>query len=454
MRNTLAEPSAVDAYLAAYRDAEPELLRNSPPSVQRLRKAAIACFGEIGFPDERNEDWKFTNLAPILRTSFCLPPQSPDLASAYRNNLHHNDETGATFACINSTPPFLLQGSRPLPKNVRLLSLSGALRICPELIERYLGQIADFSRAPFTALNTAFWRDGFFLYVPPDVVLEEPIHLWTFVTPWTPWNGAFYLWHRRCLIILDRCSQATIVEKVQGVPIVYATNAVTEIILGEGAQLDHCKEQRESLDALHIATTQAVLSRDSRFTTHFVGLGGKLVRNEVRVLFTGQNCEATVNGLYRAGDQQHMDNHTVIDHAQPHCASHELYKGILDDKAHGVFNGKIFVRQDAQKTDAKQTNQTLLLSDDAVINTKPQLEIFADDVKCTHGATVGQLDAEALFYLRSRGIGAEQARNLLTYAFANDILGRIQVESVRRDLERAFIGNPPEAADIPAEEEP
>jgi Fe-S cluster assembly protein SufD len=451
MPNTLVEPAAIDAYLDAFRALEPTLLRAASPAVQQLRKAAIDRFEEIGFPDERNEDWKFTSVKPILETPFRLPPPDSEQAIAsYRQNLHHGNEPGATFAGMNANPPFLLHGSRRLPAGVKLLGLAEALRTCPDLVERHLGRHADFSHAPFTALNTAFWQDGVFLYVPPRVVVEEPIDLLHIIASFS--EDAPYLWYRRCLIVLDRCSQATVVERFSGIPVLYATNAVTEIALGEGAQLDHCKAQQESMDAFHIASTHATLSRDSRLTTHFIGLGGSLARNEVRVLFTGENAEATVNGLYHAANEQHMDNHTVIDHAMPHCASHELYKGILDDHAHGVFNGKIFVRQDAQKTDAKQTNQTLLLSDNATINTKPQLEIFADDVKCTHGATVGQLDAEALFYLRSRGLGREQARSLLTYAFANDILGRIRVESLRRTLEEAFLGDAPEAADILAEE--
>src|SRR5205085_714637 len=214
----------------------------------------------------------------------------------------------------------------------------------------------------------------------------------------------------------------------------YLTNAVTEISAAENAVIDHYKVQQEGPQATHIANTQIQQGRGSNFKSHYIGFGGALVRNEARVLFTDEGSEATINGLYVAAGRQHVDNHTVIDHAKAHCASHELYKGILDGKAHGVFNGKIFVRQDAQKTDAKQTNQTLLLSEGAVINTKPQLEIFADDAKCTHGATVGQLAADALFYLRTRGIGLDQARALLTYAFANDVIERIQVEPLRRRL--------------------
>src|SRR5205823_2829572 len=219
----------------------------------------------------------------------------------------------------------------------------------------------------------------------------------------------------------------------------YFANAVTEVFLGENAHLDHYKMQRESKQAFHFETLQVRQERGSNFCSHAVTLGGRLVRNEINVVVAAEGCETTLNGLYVAGGTQHVDNRTTIDHAMPHCASHELYKGILDGKAHGVFNGKIFVRQDAQKTDAKQTNQTLLLSDDATINTKPQLEIFADDVKCTHGATVGQIAADALFYLRTRGIGLDEARAMLTFAFANDILGNIQVEPLRRGLEDYFL---------------
>jgi Fe-S cluster assembly protein SufD len=225
---------------------------------------------------------------------------------------------------------------------------------------------------------------------------------------------------------------------------VYFTSSVTEIVAADGAILDHCKVQQEGPGAFHFANTHVHQGRASNFASTFVGLGGQWVRNEVRATLDAEGGECTLNGLYRASGKQHVDNHTVIDHAKPHCASHELYKGILDDKAHGVFNGKIFVRQDAQKTDAKQTNKTLLLSDDATINTKPQLEIYADDVKCTHGATVGQLDAEALFYLQTRGIGKDEARSLLTFAFANDVLGRIKVEPLRRRLEQELRGGPPE----------
>jgi Fe-S cluster assembly protein SufD len=404
--STLQAPSAVNAYLAAFNDVESEL--PGGPAVQRLRRAAIARFGELGFPGPRNEDWRFTNVTPIVTTCFQLPESAevPELSAQF-------------------------------PPGVRLLGLGEALATCPELVEPHLGRLADFRDQAFAALNTAFWRDGVFIHVPAGEVIEHPIIIRHAVPAGAA--GAAFLRYRRCLVVLERDSQATVVEQFEGERGGDMTNAVTEIALGEGASLDHYKVQEESPHAFHVASTHAVLARSARLSTLYVGLGGSLVRNEVRVRFDGPGGEATVNGLYQAGGSQHVDNFTVIDHAQPHCTSHELYKGILDGKAHGVFNGKILVRQDAQKTDAKQTNQTLLLSADATINTKPQLEIFADDVKCTHGATVGQLSADQLFYLRARGIGAAEARALLTFAFANDVIDRVRVPSLRDRLEQRLL---------------
>lgn len=412
MTTAVKTPSATAAYLTAFTDREAELSAGDRPFVRRLRSAAIARFGEIGFPGERNEDWKFTSVTPYVRAGFSPAPA----------------DAGCTELSV--------EGGAALPPGVLLMSLAEAVQKHPSLVEPHLGQLADHKYHAFAALNTAFWQDGAFLHVPDGVTVESPIFL-TGQVPSTA--GAPTVWYRRVLIVLGRNSQARVVEAFTGPAGVYATNAVSEIVLGDGAGLDHYKIQQEGLEAFHLAGTHVRQGRDSRFATHYVGLGGGLVRNEVRVVFTGTGGEATVNGVYRAAGTQHHDTLTVIDHAQPHCASHELYKGILDGKARGVFNGKIFVRLDAQKTDAKQTNQTLLLSDDATINTKPQLEIFADDVKCTHGATVGQLDEGQLFYLRARGIGAAQARALLTFAFANDIISRIQVPVLRERLEQVLL---------------
>ncbi len=425
------------SHLDAFARLERELPGSDRPAVVRLRKSAIARFGELGFPGERNEDWKFTSVAPLVRTPLVLPSaDSDEIAARFREHLPQVGQAGLTLAMLNANPPFVLRGSRPLPAGVVVMSLAEALVKHPELVEPYLGQAADFRQHAFAALNTAFWSEGAFVYVPAGQVVEEAIDLWSWA------RGPSYLWYRRALVVLGKGSQATVIESFGGAPDnLYASNTLSEIILGDGARLDHYREQQESREAFHVAGTHVVLGRDSNFSTHYVGLGGGLVRNEVRVRFDAENGEATVNGLYLAGDSQHADNFTVIDHAKPHCASHELYKGILDGRAKGVFNGKIFVRPQAQKTDAKQTNQTLLLSDDATINTKPQLEIFADDVKCTHGATVGQLDEQQLFYLRSRGIGSEQARALLTFAFANDIVSRIKVAGLRDRLEENLLAS-------------
>jgi Fe-S cluster assembly protein SufD len=405
-------------YLSDFERLEKE---RAAPAVQRLRKAAIARFAELGFPGPRDEEWRFTPVAPLAKAPFRLAP-----ADGYGS-----------------------AASRPLPEGVLVGSLAEALAKHPQLVEPHLGRYADYKRHVFIALNTAFLRDGLFVYVPPGRVIEEPIFLNSLVSGH---NGNVpYAWHRRCLVVLGANAQATVVETFNGASgLTYLTNAVTEVVVGENAALDHYKVQEEGDAAYHMAVMQVQLGRAARFASHAVTLGGAWVRNEVNAVFGGEGGECTLNGLYRGAGRQLVDNHTFIDHALPHCTSHELYKGVLDGQARGVFNGKIFVRQDAQKTDAKQTNQTLLLSDDATINTKPQLEIYADDVKCTHGATVGQLDAEQAFYLRTRGIGADEARALLTFAFANDIIERIKVASVRERLGQDFLaarGLPPAEKD-------
>jgi Fe-S cluster assembly protein SufD len=271
--------------------------------------------------------------------------------------------------------------------------------------------------------------------IPKGKVVAEPIHL-VFVST-SP--GGPTVSHPRNLVLAGVNSQATVVERYVGLGGVYFTNGVTEIVAAENAVLDHYKVQQEGTEAFHVAMQQVRLGRSSNFASHSIALGGGLVRNDVNAVFDAEGGECTLNGLYLAAGRQLIDNHTRIDHARPHCASHELYKGILDGQAQGVFNGKIYVHPDAQKTDAKQTNKTLLLSEDAVINTKPQLEIYADDVKCTHGATIGQLAEEAIFYLRSRGLGRAEARSLLTFAFANDIISRIKVEPLRARLEATLL---------------
>jgi Fe-S cluster assembly protein SufD len=406
--------------------------------LDQLRKAAMNRFTDLGFPTSRNEDWKFTSVAPIAKIPFrpivASENDHPTLEALTRAGHTIGDAIQLVF--INGHYAPALSTLRNLPDGLIVTGLASALREHTKLIEPHLARYAAYRERAFTALNTAFISDGAFLYLPAGRILDRPIHL-LFVTTAA---GEGTVAHPRNLIVAGEQSQATLVETYAGLEEqVYFANAVTEVALGERAVVDHYKIERESEEAFHVATLQVHQQAGSSFSSHYLGFGGALVRNEVRAALDGEGCECTLNGLYMAGGRQHLDNHTVIDHAKPRCASHELYKGILDGKAHGVFNGKIFVRQDAQKTDAKQTNKTLLLSDEAVINTKPQLEIFADDVKCTHGATVGQLQDDAIFYLRSRGIGREQARSLLTFAFANDIISRVKVEAIRTSLEETLL---------------
>lgn len=353
-----------------------------------LRKRAAEQFEAQGFPTTRDEEWRFTNVSPIARNSFSTAAPS---ANRY--------------------------------------SLRAALESDPELIEEYLGRYASNEANSFVALNTSKFEDGAFIHVPANSVVNETIWLDFKATP-------DKTTHPRNLIVAGANSQVRIVERYSGTG-KYFTNSVTEIVVGENAVVEHVKLEEEGPDAFHVSTIQVQQARNSHFKSHNLCLGGLLVRNDVNArLSTGS--EGTVNGLYLLNGKQHIDNHTAIDHAEPHANSHELYKGILDGSSSAVFNGKIFVRKDAQKTDAKQTNKNLVLSENASINTKPELQILADDVRCTHGATVGQLDEEALFYLRARGISKPDARNLLIYAFARDVIERIGVPEVREYLEKAL----------------
>ncbi len=396
-----------DAYLSSFTRFEKNLAAG-PSWLAPIRQAAVERFAALGFPTADDEEWRFTPLTALARQTFELAP-----ATAPRIDL-----------------------VVPLPAGVIVGSLAEAMAKHPELVQPHLAKYADIEDHAFPALNTAFVQDGAFVYVPKNCVIESPITL-DFIAGE---DRRPLVHHRRCLIVAGPNSQASVVFRYRGkLGAVSFTNAVTEIVLGDGAMLDCPILQQESDAAVHIHTLQVRQDRDSRFTTHAITLGGKLVRNDVNVTLGAEGCECTLNGLYLARGEQVVDNHTLIEHAKPHCASHELYKGILDGKARGVFRGKIHVYPDAQKTDAKQTNQTLLLSEDATINTKPQLEIYADDVKCTHGATVGQLDAEALFYLRSRGLANSEARALLTYAFANDIIRRLKTVTLRDEVETLLL---------------
>jgi Fe-S cluster assembly protein SufD len=373
----------------------------APEWLRPLREAGFERFAELGFPTTHDEDWRFTNVARIARTTFQVAAAELTLR---------------------------------LPEGVE--------QIDPSQAGWDFGRQAA-GRNAFAALNTAFLDKITVLRVPRGAVIEGAIEIGYEVGPASqavagesPAPPTPTAVHPRTVILVGANAQCAIVETYKGQG-QYLTNAVTEIVAGEGAVVDHYKVQQEDRAAFHVATLEASLGRSANFSTTSISLGGALARNDVTAVLS-EGTEATLNGLYLVNGSQHVDNHTIIDHAKPHGTSHELYKGILDGKASAVFNGRIMVRKDAQKTDSKQTNKNLVLSDEAVIDTKPELQIFADDVRCTHGATIGQLDSEALFYLQSRGIGRDDARNLLTYAFAQDIIDRIKIQPLRETLERSL----------------
>jgi Fe-S cluster assembly protein SufD len=406
-----------------------------PRWLQDLREKAAARFSALGFPSVREEEWRFTNVAPIASRDFRRADTTAP-AAALVDAIPFGDAANR-IVVVNGRFSNELSRLSSVPAGLRAGSLAsfvnGGLQADSEFAQRYLGQLADFNDRAFAALNTAFVDDGAYLYIPDKLAVSEPLHI-LFLSASTPGAPAA-ISHPRCLVVAGDGSQARIVETYAGNDSEYFTNAVTEVFAGENAVLDHYKVQQESVAAFHIASMHVHAARSATFSSHSFSLGGRLVRNDVMAILDGEGAEVTLNGLYLADGDRLVDNHTTIDHARPHCPSHEVYKGILGGRARAVFNGKIIVRQDAQKTDAKQTNRALLLSDGALINTKPQLEIFADDVKCTHGAAIGQLDDDAIFYLRARGLTYFEARDMLIHAFAGEILDRVQVEPLKAALE-------------------
>ncbi|MCH8147480.1 MAG: Fe-S cluster assembly protein SufD [Planctomycetes bacterium] len=398
-----------------------------------LREAAFARFCELGFPSVRDEEWRFTNTAPIANTAFAPAPSGEGVDADQVAPFTLREPGAHRIVFVNGRFVPALSAAGSLPGGVILGGLCDAAREHRLIVEAHLGQYATIENHAFSALNTAMLEDGAFVYVPKGTVVDAPIHLlFLSVADAAPWVA-----HPRNLIVTETSSQATIVETYAALDGgVQFTNAVTEIVAGENTVIDHYRVGCESTEAFHVGALHLHLRRSSTLTSHSIIFGGALVRNDIHANLAEEDCECTLNGLYMIEGTQHVDNHLVIDHAKPHCRSWEYFKGILDGKSRGVFSGRINVHENAQKTDAKQTNMSLLLSDHAQVQSKPQLEIFADDVKCTHGATIGQLDDEAVFYLRSRGIKREDARSLLTFAFAGENLNKIRVASLRAQLEQ------------------
>jgi Fe-S cluster assembly protein SufD len=403
-----------------------------PAAARGLRERGLARFSELGFPTPALEDWKYTNPAPIARQAFALPAPGIPAAAAARV-AQARLGAGIELIFVNGCYAPALSSPGTTPPGAFVGSLRRALDECPEPIAPHLGALAPPERDGVIALNTAFIQDGACIVLPDGIALDEPIHC-VFASAG---GAAATVSHVRNLIVAGAGSRACVVEHYVGDG-AYWTNTVSEIAIGRGAELSHYAVQREDERAYHLAVIAASQAAESRFTSCAVALGAALSRREIDTRFDEAGATCVLDGLYVAGATSHVDHHTTIDHRQPAGVSRELYKGILSGRATAVFNGKVFVRPDAQRSDARQVNQNLLLSDDAQVNTKPQLEIFADDVKCSHGATVGQLDEDAVFYLRSRGIDPASARRLLIYAFANDLLGRIAIAPLRARLEAAL----------------
>ena len=430
----VAEIAHTNVYDAAFR----ELLRQQagePAWLRRAREDAFAEFDRVGFPTVREEDWKYTNTALIARTAF-----TPSFAPARSMNgelkkFAFEEARDSRLVFVNGIFQREASSVSNMPAGVTVVNLADAVAR-PEYESLLIPNFEGAQDNGFTALNAALFISGAFVLIPRGVEVTVPIHL-LFISEAT--NGDAPASFPRVHVLAEENSSATIVESYAGLTEGrYLTDAVIDVTVKPGARINHYRIQRESGDAFHIATTKARTGRDSAFETTSINLGGLLARHDIEVTLDDEGSHCAVDGLYLIGAEQHSDTHSLIDHRHPHGTSRQLYKGVLDGKSRAVFNGKVFVRHGAQQTDAQQTNKNLLLSEEAHVDTKPQLEIFADDVKCAHGAAVGQLSEDEIFYLESRGINPALARNMLTYGFAEEVIERIKIDSVRADL-NAFV---------------
>lgn len=422
-------------YVADFRAFAGNGAGHAPAWLKEIREGAIARFAELGFPTTKQEEWRFTSVAPIAETRFTHP------ASRIAHPAAHEIEP----FLIGSGPRVVFVDGHHAPElstaaapaGVHVTSLAAALRTEAggQLARQHLARHARWQESSFTALNTAFLADGALVHVPAGVVLDQPLEI-VFVSTGGAGSDGPTVTHPRSLIVVERGARVALVETYAGLAQgAYWTNAVSEVVVGDGARVEFYRVQRDGPRGFQIATTQSRQDRDSYLALHVVTLGAALARHDISTVLDGTGAELILNGLYLLSGAQHADHHTVIEHAQPHCVSHEFFNGVLDGRAHGVFNGRIIVRPGAQRTDSKQTNNNLLLSTEARADSQPQLEIYADDVKCTHGSTVGPIDETALYYLRSRGLSPETARSLLTYGFAAEILGRMGRADLRDRLD-------------------
>jgi len=426
-----------NSYAAAFRALRSRA--HEPAWLAELRERSFELFARTGLPTVREEEWKYTNIAQIEKASFspvielngAARIDEQDLAAATYEEARHS-----RFVFVNGVFRQDLSTSGGGIDELVALDFTTALRT-PEYAGSIRHSLEEQQRNGFAALNAALFSPGLFLRFPRGFVATSPIQL-LFLT--APANGEQPASFPRVLVHAEAGSVATLIESYTAAPgRPYLTNARIDLVIDDEARITHYKVQRESGEGFHVAATEVELGRKSFYQSTSINLGGKLSRHDIGVRMDHEGAECWVDGLYMIEGEQHTDTHSVIDHRQANCTSRQLYKGILDGKARAVFNGKVFVRHGAQQTDAQQTNKNLLLSKEAQVDTKPQLEIFADDVKCTHGAAVGQLEEDELFYLESRGINPALARNMLTYGFAEEVIERIKIDSIRRELDRAVL---------------
>lgn len=401
-------------------------------TISNTRKDAMEYFTTFGFPNKKMEDWRFTNIKPITNNDFAFVIKEQKIGKDTIENFLIPGLKTNLIVLINGEYSAEHSNIISEEKNLFIGSLKDALKTKSGDIEKYFAKYANYKSDGFTALNTALSADGAYIYIPENCNLKTPVMILNILDS----SKSKVIGQPRNLIIAEKNSKAYVIEEYYSIGENDSfSNVVTEIYEDENANIQYYKIQNEELNSYHVGTTQVFQEKNSIFDSVTISWGGSIIRNNLNSFLNGENIECNFKGLYYIMGNQHVDNHTLVDHATPNCNSNEFYKGIIDNKADGVFNGKIMVRQDAQKTNAYQMNKNILLSNEAVINSKPQLEIYADDVKCSHGATTGQIDSEQIFYLKARGIGEKEGRKLLLYAFANEIIEDIQIEELKLYLE-------------------
>lgn len=426
-----------DGTRESYVERLPEFLnsgrKDAPEWVADLRREAISGFGKLGFPTLSDEEWRFTNLEALRRGSFSIAENGiSDVSEKTVDSYMFSGLDCLRLVFVNGRFAASLSDTEDVGEGIVVKSLSEAIREHGDLVRDHLAKYADYEKDAFISLNTSYFEDGVFIYVPDRTVLERPVHVLHVSTD----EGSPLFLNPRNLIIVGQSSDAKVIEHYVSLSqSVYFSNVVTEVVCGEDANLEHYRLEFESQKAFNFSTLRVNQQKNSNIASHSILHGGAIVRNNVHPVLAGEGCNSDIYGLFISEGRQHMDNFMRVEHASPHCDSRQFYNGVLDGRSKGVFHGRILVHEGAEKTDAKQTNRNLLLSDTAQIDTKPQLEIYNDDVKCTHGATIGQMDEEALFYLRSRGVPMRKAKIIMLRAFTNETFEHMSISSVREALE-------------------